>query len=183
MKTTRTPTKIEYLLDSIMYFTYKTKMVYLYVVIYEKWCLFVNIKRKNHKSAFQILTSVSRGLSLYWRGIKLQSKHDTLQIWFIDPCIVRGISLQICRKCLIHWIAFSTWICNLAIIWLSVTSFWESWFLPAKEDGMLKVTPKDFNCFFIVNSLSAIMWSSLPQSSLLRMPHLLTIPTTDVEPS
>ena len=116
-------------------------------------------------------------------GIKLQSKHDTVQIWFMDPCMGRGISLRICQKYLIRWIALSTWICTAAIVWLSVTSSWESWSFPAKKEGMLSVTPKGSNCFFIVNPLSAITSSSLLQSSLFRMPHLLTISTSDVEPS
>ena len=37
MKTNRTPTKTEYLLDGKIYLTYKTKMVHLYVFIYEKF--------------------------------------------------------------------------------------------------------------------------------------------------
>ena len=43
VKTTRTPTKTEYLLDSKIYLKYKTKMVHLYVFIYENFCLFINI--------------------------------------------------------------------------------------------------------------------------------------------
>ena len=37
MKTNRTPTKTEYVLDGKIYLTYKTKMVHLYVFIYEKF--------------------------------------------------------------------------------------------------------------------------------------------------
>ena len=37
MKTNRTPTKTEYLLDGKIYLTYKTKIVHLYVFIYEKF--------------------------------------------------------------------------------------------------------------------------------------------------
>ena len=37
MKTNGTPTKTEYFLDGKILFTYKTKMVHLYVFIYEKF--------------------------------------------------------------------------------------------------------------------------------------------------
>ena len=37
MKTNRTPTKTEYLLDGKIYLTYKTKIVHLYVFIYGKF--------------------------------------------------------------------------------------------------------------------------------------------------
>ena len=85
-------------------------------------------------------------------GIKLQSKHDTVRIWFMDPCMVRGISLRICRKYLIRWIALSTWIHTVAIVLLSITSSWESWSFPPKKEGMLRLTSRGSNCFFYCKS-------------------------------
>ena len=85
-------------------------------------------------------------------GIKLQSNHNTVQTWFMDPCMVRDTSLRICRKYLIRWIAFSTWIRTAAIVWFSVTSSWESWYFCGKKEGMLSVTPKGCYCFFYCKS-------------------------------
>ena len=50
---------------------------------------------KNSKSTFQILTLLLRGLLLYKREHKLTSKHGTVQILFMDPCLVTDISLRI----------------------------------------------------------------------------------------
>ena len=97
----------------------------------------------------------------------------------MDPCMIRGISLWICRKYLIHWIVLSTWICTSILVWLSITSSWERWSFPPKKESdvaVVRVTPKGSNCFFYCKSpLSAITSSPLLQSSLLRMAHLLTI--------
>ena len=43
METAKTPTKTEYILDSIIYLTYKTKMIHLFVLVYEKLRRFVNV--------------------------------------------------------------------------------------------------------------------------------------------
>ena len=91
-------------------------------------------------------------------GIKLQSKHDTVQIWFMDSCMVRGIPLRICRKYLIRWIALSTWIRTAAIVWLSVTFSWESWSFPAKKEGMLSVTHFDGSSDFPLFTKSAVLF-------------------------
>ena len=106
-------------------------------------------------------------------GIKLQSKQKIVQIWFMNLCMVRSTSLQICQKYLIRWIALSTWLHTAAMVWHYVTSFWESWSFPVKKGGTLRVTTKSSNCFSIVNFLSAITSSSLLQSSLFRVPYLL----------
>ena len=49
-----------------------------------------------------------------YRG--LYSKHDTVLIWFMDPCMVRCISFWIWWKYVIRWIAHSIWICTASFI-------------------------------------------------------------------
>lgn len=124
------------------------KMVHMYVFIYEKFCLFVNIiwKIANQHSKFLLNYHV---VYCFIRGsINLQSKLDTVQILFMDPCLVTDISLRISWKYLIWRIGLSAWIHTAAIVWISFTSSCESWSSPAWNEGMLTVTPKDSKCCF-----------------------------------
>ena len=67
-------------------------------------CEKVTIKHSKFLLYYHMIYCFIRG------GIKLQIKDDTVQIWFMYSCMVRGISVRICRKYLIRWIALSTWV-------------------------------------------------------------------------
>ena len=108
--------------------------------------------------------------------------HETVQIWFTEPCNVKGIWFK-ALNFFILVMAVSAWIRKGAIVWLSLPSGSFNWVLLPKNQRIFNSTFKGGSSFWIVKPLSAMIESLLSQKFLFSIPHLFTISLSDINPS
>ena len=147
----------------------------------KKTKLFKENKTKNIKLSFQNNREsfVLYVLKLFLRfthdffvingDIVLHNKAQTVQIWFIEPWRVNGISFLIWRD------FFTRWILTEAMAWLSLTSALVRWSRTFKKAGILSDKPILSRSSDIKNPWSAIMLSFFAQSASFSKPLRRTI--------
>ena len=113
--------------------------------------------RKKLKYDFMILSTLITTAEFPWisGSKKLQKTHTAVQISFTNPQSDKGMWFDI-------W-SFLTCILTEAMLWLSVTSSYNSWVWPENNKGMFTFTLSGSSSLYIVNPWSAIIESLFSQ--------------------
>ena len=108
--------------------------------------------------------------------------HETVQIWFTEPCNIKGIWFKASLNFFTLVMALPTWIRPDAIVWLFLTSASVNWALPLRNEGIFNSTFKGASSFWIVKPLLAMIESLSSQRFLFSIPHLFKISLSDIDP-